>query len=298
MQGAAAPSLFEFASVEPRKESVLLSEIMKSLLAVAPILNKALIVDSMIGVTDTEKFLAYYPARTLDLKIKPGDPLRPGSINYVAVHEKRHVVRKVSREVYGIPYIAAGFPIVENGQVVGCLSTGMSTDREDRIEQMAEELAEAVGNILGNAEALAKSSQELSFVSQEVNASASLVQSKIEETSKMSDLIKTISSQINILGINAAIEAARAGVHGRGFSIVAEEIRRLSDTTSDSTKMIIRQLSEMNEQISTVAKEMEKTTNYTLQQATGVQELFSVIQLLKRMTVELNGIAKMDIRVE
>ncbi|MFC4769727.1 methyl-accepting chemotaxis protein [Effusibacillus consociatus] len=275
-----------------------MSEIIKSLLMVAPILSKGLINDCMIGITNTEKFLAYYPAKTLDLKIKADDPLRPGSINYTAVNERRQVIRSVAREVYGIPYIASGYPIIENGQVVGCLSVGMSTDREDRIQRMADELAEAVGNIVDSAGMLAKNSAELAEASQEVNASANLVQEKIEETSKISELIKNISSQINILGINAAIEAARAGVHGRGFSIVAEEIRRLSDTTAESTKNIARQLHEMNQEIAVVGKEIEKTMNYTVEQSTGLQELSSVIQVLKNMVLELSEIARMNIRHE
>ncbi|GAX89271.1 methyl-accepting chemotaxis protein [Effusibacillus lacus] len=275
-----------------------MSEILKSLLQVAPILNKGLITDCMIGITDMEKFLAYYPAKTLNLEIKPGDPLRPGSINHTALHEKRKVIRVVPREVYGVPYIAAGFPIADNGEVVGCLSTGMSTDREDRIRQMAEELAEAVGNIAGNAEILAKSSSELAAVSQEVNASATQVQTGIDETSRMSESIKNIATKINILGLNASIESARAGVHGRGFSIVAEEIRRLSDSTAITTKNITKQLEEMNQQISVVVKEMERTLNFTVQQATGVQELTSVIQLLKNMTMELSEMARMNVQTD
>ncbi|MFC4769172.1 methyl-accepting chemotaxis protein [Effusibacillus consociatus] len=275
-----------------------MSEILKSLLAVAQILNKGLVIDCMVVITDTEKYLAYYPATAFDLKIQVGHPLRPGGINYTAVHEGRQVIKRVSRDVYGVPYIASGFPIVENGQVVGCLSTGMSIDLEERIESMANQLNEAVESIAGNVENLAKSSQELACTSQQVNASASLVQTRIEETSEMSELIKKISSQINILGINAAIEAARAGVHGRGFSIVAEEIRRLSDTTSHSTKNITQLLNEMNQRISMVVREMEKTTNYTIEQSTGVQELFSVIQLLKNMTLELSDIARTDTRIE
>lgn len=271
-----------------------MSTMLQCMLTVAPLLNKGLIFDCMIGVTDTEKFLAYYPARTLDLKISPGDPLRPGSINYTAVKEKRRVVRKIGREVYGIPYIAVGYPIIENGEVVGCLSTGVSTEKEDLLESMADELAVALGNIANNTESLAKSSSELASASQQVNSSTLQVRKKIEETTQISELIKNISSKTKIIGINAAIEAARAGQHGRGFTIVANEIQNLSETTSTSAKNIFDMLNEMNELISHVSAKMENMMNYTINQSSSIQELYSVIQRLQRMTDELHHTAKMD----
>ncbi|MBO8162587.1 MAG: chemotaxis protein [Brevibacillus sp.] len=269
-----------------------MSHILHSLLTVAPVLNKGLIFDCMVGVTDTEKFLAYYPAKTLDLKINPGDPLRPGSINYTAIQEKRRVMRKIAREVYGVPYIAAGFPIIDNGEVVGCLATGVSTDKEDRLESMADELADALGSIVSSTENLAKNSSELAAASQQVNTSTVLVRDKIEKTTQISELIRNISAKTNIIGINAAIEAARAGQHGRGFSIVANEIRILSETTSDSAASIFEGLNEMKELITLVSAEMEKTMHHTLSQSASIQELYSVVQRLHRMTEELRHTAK------
>ncbi|SDI19099.1 methyl-accepting chemotaxis protein [Paenibacillus naphthalenovorans] len=69
--------------------------------------------------------------------------------------------------------------------------------------------------------------------------------------------ITEISAQTNVLALNAAIEAARAGVHGKGFSVIADEVRQLSAQTSESSKTITRIVQTLQAQIS----EMEASLN-------------------------------------
>ncbi|MED4583957.1 methyl-accepting chemotaxis protein [Brevibacillus choshinensis] len=272
--------------------------LLNSLLMVAPILQKAFLFDCMVGVTDREKFLAYYPASDLNLGIKVGDPLRAGSINATAVAENRRVVRKIGKELYGIPYIAVGYPIVENGQVVGCLATGVTTDQEDRLRTLAENLTDALENIANHTESLAKEANDLAVASHTLSETAVQMESKIAETSQINQLIRDISTRSNVLGLNAVLEAARAGTAGRGFSVVAEEIRRLSQSTSTSAKSIFRILEEMNGLVGTVSGELERTMNHSLQQSTRIQELDSVMQQLRQMAEQLKEAAVSGGRME
>lgn len=275
-----------------------MSQLLNSLLAVAPILQKGFLFDCMVGVTDREKFLAYYPASNLDLGIKVGDLLRPGSINATAIAENRRVVKKIGKEVYGVPYIAVGYPIVENGQVVGCLATGVNTDQEDRLHALAENLTEALSGIAVHTDTLAKEAEELAQASLTLREAAFEMEKKIVETSQINQLIRDISTQSNVLGLNAVLEAARAGAAGRGFSVVAEEIRKLSLTTSTSAKDIFRILDEMNELVGLVSAEMEKTLNRSLQQSTRIQELDAVMQGLRHMADQLQKAAVVGERTE
>lgn len=77
------------------------------------------------------------------------------------------------------------------------------------------------------------------------------------EAQGMTNRIKKINSQTNLLALNASIEAARAGVHGRGFSVVADEIRKLSLETEGVTKGLTQFMSDMIGQSEKIKTELE-----------------------------------------
>ena len=102
----------------------------------------------------------------------------------------------------------------------------------------------------------------------------------IDEISKCVSVIEEISSQTNLLSLNASIEAARAGEAGKGFAVVAEEIRHLSDSTAESAqeiKQIIEKVVKLSEATVDYANKVVKTTEEEQQNISDTQQQFAIL---------------------
>jgi methyl-accepting chemotaxis protein len=98
---------------------------------------------------------------------------------------------------------------------------------------------------------------------------------------KMTESIQQISKQTNLLALNASIEAARAGEFGRGFSVVAEEVRALAEKSNESAVNIITSVTKVREQSQTIVESMTDVVtraNHCIQQSTTVDNALAIIE--------------------
>lgn len=162
--------------------------------------------------------------------------------------------------------------------------TAINTDEADKQSLRTQELINAtVSNIEGLADQLNTASTAVAELDNEVN---SIV--------KVLDVIGDIAEQTNLLALNAAIEAARAGEQGRGFAVVADEVRNLAGRTQGSTKEIQQMISNLQEgsqnAISTMticAETSQSTVAESKNASDALQQIVTALESISSMSHQI-----------
>lgn len=268
------------------------SQIFQHFLYVLPLLNDMLSADVGVSLTDREKFLLYKPGKTLDLKVPVNSPLKPGMPLYQAMHEQKRIfVRVEDSQMWGKPFIAVAMPLYNPaGAVIGAVSVSETIDRQDALHRVVRQITGQVDVLAGSSQEIAAQATEISQLSKGMSLASVSSQTRMKETDQILGLIKNLAGQTNLLGLNAAIEAARAGSNGRGFSVVAEEIRKLSTNSGDSIKKIEVIVQELQNESSDTAKRVNEIDKLLGQMtmaidhvAGSLQEVHSAVQQLADM---------------
>ena len=145
-------------------------------------------------------------------------------------------------------------------------------------EYLSSSLASNFIQISSTVEALANDSQTISENQSELVNEINQIRLNISEITKVLKSITRIADQTTILGINASIEAAHIGYAGKGFNVVAEEIRRLSDTTKQTVASINTINEQVDKSIQTTMKSANKTLETTSNQSASMEELAATVQ--------------------
>ncbi len=153
----------------------------------------------------------------------------------------------------------------------------------DGAKTTAQASAQAAEAAQAGGRAVEEAQQTMSRIQETIGQAAQVIHGLSERSRQIGEIVDTINhfaDQTNLLSLNAAIEAARAGEYGRSFGVVADEVRRLAESSANSAQQVTKLIEEIQSEITAAVHLME----------TGTEEVWQGVEVIERTSQSLDRI--------
>lgn len=248
---------------------------------ISSLFHQVIPIENTIAITDRENFLHYHMGSEAEVLKSEliGKPF-PNSGNIPKVLQTGvQQIGIIPKEIYGVAFKSSTLPIKNfDDKIIGTITLALSLKNQTALLEATENISSSAEQLSATTENLATSAIQLSGNVSEALGQTQEILKLIEQTNNILDFVNNVASNSRLLGLNAAIEAARAGNAGRGFAVVADEIRKMAENSAKSVNDTKKLISTITVKVDQLVRKVEELTDVAHTQAAATQEMTATIQ--------------------
>ncbi|WP_341426122.1 methyl-accepting chemotaxis protein [Clostridium puniceum] len=261
-----------------------MEKVFEIMIYASPIISQLFEGNAAINICDKKQCIYALDGKRSKAPMYTGQVIDNDVMNKNGINENIYI-KKMSfssiydKKSYGTSFKAITVPVInENNEIVGWFGVSVNMEEYEEIVEATEELKNSLNETNLTVSEIASSavhlSEKLNFMVENTKNAEKL----INEGSEAIKLIENISRQSNLLGLNAAIESSRAGEYGKGFSVVAGEMRKLASNSTECSKKISEALIQMGDSMKMITKTINESGQISTNQAASLEELSVTVE--------------------
>lgn len=247
------------------------------------------VIDERCVIQYTQDFQSEIP-----VPFAVGQVLPETSTSALCMSEQRTISRLVPKEIYGCEMRTTSVPFDDGSGCVSIISNIKTLyDFSASFEQ-----------IIASTEQISASSQASSAQAFEMEQNFTQIMGSVEQTLQTNEalydiykMIKSIADDLRLISINAMIQSAHAGASGSGFSVVANEFRRLADQTTTHLESVSQTIEEIQQHTQQIGAEVTKFNEYIKAQSQTSKEISAAIDAVAESSLSLQQVMNTLMRV-
>lgn len=244
-------------------------------------------------LTDREKVLKCTESKHMKKYLEKGDKIPKDDILNKAMNSGEIQTITTDKTSVGFPIRVVAIPITDKRRnIVGAVSYGRSLKNSNDILESSQLLVSIMKNLSSKSEVITEKINEVTSLNKNVLWD---IENTLQYVNKTDDIVKFVSkiaNQTRLLGLNASIEAARVGDAGKGFGVVASEIKKLANSSAESLVEIKDVINSIQDSIKEIEEITINTVNVSKEQNEAISKIVESVSKLNETSVKLETLSE------